>query len=197
MKNIIFVKLLLITFFVTGQNVTELKGFVKNIDVDTLILAQSHKDIRYSGTEIPVRDGQMFQYPLKHKYIEEYSIVYKSDLKKGVWRPIIFFPNGKTIEFELYPTNEYDNNNVNGDNLGENKFKYQQVFSKKFAKLGNEIYGKIFQLKENSDEYTEVKSRLDSLNKEALAFQHNYFLNDDSILGLNEYVSLLQNANIC
>lgn len=194
MKKLIFVQLLLTSFFVIGQNVTKIKGFVKNIDKDTLILAQAHKDFRYSGTEIPVKEGKMFQYTLKHKYIEEYAFVYKSDLKKGHWRPIQFFPNGKTIDFELYPLNEYDKNKIIGDKLREKKIKYLHVFSEKFAKLGNDIYGKLFQLKKDSEQYNKTKSRLDSLNKAVLAFQYNYFLNDNNILGLNTYVYLLKSA---
>ena len=195
MKKIILIKLLLITYFLSGQNITELKGFVNNIDIDTLIIAKTYQDFRYNGIEIPLQKGKLFTYFLKHKYIEEYSIVYKSDLKKGAWRPINFFPNGKTIKFELYPTSEYNNNKIIGDNIGERKIKYQEKFGKRFSTIGNEIYGKIFQLKNGSDPYNKVRLRLDSLNREALLFQHNYFLNDKSILGLNEYVYLLENAN--
>jgi peroxiredoxin len=195
MKKLILIKLLLSTVILLGQNTTEIKGFVNNINIDTLVIAKTHQDFRYNGIEIPVKEGKLFTYFLKHKYIEEYSIVYKSDLKKGAWRPINFFPNSKTIEFELYPTSEYNNNKIIGDNLGERKIKYQEQFGKKFSNIGNEIYGKIFQLKKGSDSYNKAKSRLDSLNREALLFQHNYFLNDESILGLNEYVYLLKNAN--
>lgn len=194
MKKIILLKLLITTFLVSGQTITELKGIVKNIDKDTLVIVQSYKDVRYSGVEIPVQNGKMFQYSLMHDATEEYSIIYKSDIKNGAWKPIRFFPNGKTIAFELYPTQEYSKNKVIGDALREQQLKYQQAFSEKFSKLGDAIYGKIFQLKKDSDEYKKVKIRLDSLNEAALAFQHNYFLNDDSILGLNEYVYLLQNA---
>ena len=195
MKKIILIKFLLITYFLSAQNITELKGFVKNIDIDTLIIAQSHKDLRYNGIEIPVREGTLFKYLLKHKYVEEYSIVYKSDLKKGVWRPIDFFSKSKTIQFELYPRSQYSDNKIIGDSLGEQKIKYQKLFGKKFSKKGNEIYGKLFESKKDSDEYKKVKARVDSLNRVALAFQHNYFQNDKSILGLNEYVYLLKNAN--
>jgi peroxiredoxin len=195
MKKIILIKLLLATYILSGQNTTELKGFVKNIDIDTLIIAQSHKDFRYNGIEIPVREGKLFKYLLKHKYVEEYSIVYKSDLKRGVWRPINFFSKSKTIEFELYPRLQYSNNKIIGDSLGEQKIEYRKLFGKKFSKKGNEIYGKLFQSKKDSDEYKKVKSRVDSLNRVALAFQHNYFQDDNSILGLSEYVYLLKNAN--
>ena len=195
MRKIILIKFLLTTLLLSGQETTELKGFVRNIDIDTLVVAQAYKDMRYSGIEIPITKGQMFKFTLEHEYIEEYSIVYKSDLKNGAWRPINFFPNGKTIGFELYPTKNYNDNKIIGDNLGDQKIIYQKSFEKKFSQLGNDIYGRLFQLEKNSDEYVAVKSRLDSLNKEVLAFQYNYFLNDDSILGLNEYVFLLQNAN--
>lgn len=195
MKKLILIKLLLSTVILLGQNTTEIKGFIKNIDIDTLVIAKTHEDIRYNGIEVPVKEGKLFTYFLKHKYIEEYSIVYKSDLKKGAWRPINFFPNGKTIIFELYPSSQYNNNKIIGDELGERKLKYQEIFGKKFSKIGNEIYGKISQLSKDSDEYNKVKLRLDSLNREALAFQYKYFINDKSILGLNEYVYLLENAN--
>ncbi|AGC78572.1 thiol-disulfide isomerase/thioredoxin [Nonlabens dokdonensis] len=195
MKKLILIKLILSTVILSGQNTTEIRGFIKNIDIDTLIIAKAFQDFRYNGIEIPVQKEELFKYVLKHKYIEEYSIVYKSDLKKGAWRPIIFYPNSKTIEFEIYPTSEYHKNKIIGDDLGERKIKYQLQFGQKFSNIGNEIYGRIFQLKKGTDSYNEAKSRLDSLNREAILFQHNYFLNDESILGLNEYVYLLKNAN--
>lgn len=195
MKKLILIKLLFSTVILSGQNTTEIKGFVKNIDLDTLIIAKTYQDFRYNGIEIPVKKGKLFTYFLKHKYIEEYSIIYKSDLKIGAWRPITFFSNGKTIKFELYPTSEYTNNKITGDDLGERKIIYQEQFGKKFSKIGNEIYGKIFQSKKDSDTHNKAKSKLDSLNREVLLFQKNYFINDKSILGLNEYVYLLSNAN--
>lgn len=195
MKKIILIKLLLATYILSGQNIIVLKGFVNNIGIDTIIIAKSHKDFRFNGIEIPVREGELFKHNLKYKYIEEYSIVYKSDLKKGVWRPINFFSKSKLIEFELYPMSQYSNNKIIGDSLGQQKIKYQKLFGNKFSKKGNEIYEKLFQLNKDSEEFEKVKARVDSLNREALAFQHNYFLEDDSILGLNEFVFLLKNAN--
>ena len=195
MKKVLFLKILLSTLFLTGQNKTELKGYVKNIKSDTLILAKSHEDLRYNGVEIPISEDKEFNFNLEHENIEEYSLVYKSDLQNGAWRPILFFPNGNKIEFELYPTNEFQNNTIIGDKLGEQKKKYQEQLGKKFKEKGNEIYGKIFQLEKDSEEFTKLKPRLDSLNRELLAFQYNYFLNQSDILSLNEYVNLLQDAN--
>ena len=60
MKKIILIKLLLITYFLSGQNITELKGFVNNIDIDTLIIAKTYQDIRYNGIEIPLQKGKLF-----------------------------------------------------------------------------------------------------------------------------------------
>ena len=119
----------------------------------------------------------------------------RATIRRESWRPINFFPNGKTITLELHPTKNYNQNRVLGDILGERKNEYQELIGKNFAQLGNEIYGKVFQLKEDSDEYIAAKSRLDSLNEALLAFQYDHFLNDESILGLNEYVYLLQNAS--
>ncbi len=195
MKKIILLNILLSTLILTAQHKTELKGYVKNIKSDTLILAKSHEDLRYNGIEIPITEGKEFKFILDHQNIEEYCFVYKSDLKKGTWRPINFFPNGNTIEFELYPSNEFENNKIIGDKLSEQKKEYYEQVAKKFQEKGNEIFGKIFHLKKDSEEFTKLKPRLDSLNRELLAFQYNYFLNRSDILNLNEYVNLLRDAN--
>ena len=91
MRKVVLIKFLLSALFLSGQETTVITGFVKNIEVDTLLVAPSHKDLRYSGIEVPVAEGQMFEFNLEHEYIEEYSIVYKSDYKKGVLASHQFF----------------------------------------------------------------------------------------------------------
>lgn len=194
MKKLITIVFLIKVLTGFGQHKTELVGNVYNIDIDTIILIKSHQDLRYNGTELPIRAGEEFKYTLNHDHIEEYSLVYKSDLKNGAWRPIQFFPNGSKIEFEIYPSLEYDSNKIIGDDLGNQKKEYQRLFGEQFMKAGNEIYGAIFQLEKGTNEYASAKLRMDSLNNSAFAFQHKYFINTNNILGLNEYVELLQNA---
>ncbi|OEK04251.1 TlpA family protein disulfide reductase [Roseivirga misakiensis] len=195
MKKTIVLSLLLASLNAFGQHTTELKGYIKNIVADTLILAKSHEDMRYNGVEIPVSAGQEFSFNLRYEDVEEYAIVYKSDLNKGSWRPINFFPTSPTIEFELFPMQEYQKNVIKGDEMAIRKKQYQEEFSQQFAQKGNEIYGELFQYEKGTEKFNKLKVRLDSLNKEALAFHYDYFLNDKSILGLNEYVFLLQSAD--
>ncbi|MEM6720142.1 MAG: TlpA disulfide reductase family protein [Bacteroidota bacterium] len=194
MKKLLHITLLLLSFTAFGQHSTELKGFVKNIAADTLILAKSYQDLRYNGTEIPVAKSKEFRLVLKHQYVEEYVFVYKSELKNGMWRPITFFPNGNTITFELYPIQEYAKNKISGDTLGQQKKRYEEALGEKFSKTADEIYGELYQLEKDGREVATVKLRLDSLNKKILAFQYDYFLQDTSIVGLDEYVILLENA---
>ncbi len=195
MKFTVHCLFLFISISLNGQGRTILTGTVHNIENDTLIVSQSYKDLRYNGEEIPITTGKSFTYELLHDYTEEYAFVYKSELKRGAWRPILFFPNGERIDFDLYPTIEYDKNKIVGDKLGLKKQDYQNSFAAKFMDVGNDIFGKFFQLEKGTEEYNKTKIRLDSLNQEALKFQHEYFLKDESILGLNEYVDLLSNAS--
>ena len=182
------------TLFGIGQLTTEISGNVHNISIDTLILAPSHKDLRYNGIEIPVREGESFHYDLTHSYVEEYSLVLKSDHKNGAWRPINFFPKGQRIEFELYPSIQFDKNKITGDDLANQKLEFQKLSAEKFGKIANEIYGAFFQLEKGTEEYELSKIRVDSLNKAMLEHQYKYFLDKDEVLGLNEYVGLLQQA---
>lgn len=181
-------------FVSVGQNTTELKGYIHHIDLDTLIVAKSYEDVRYSGVEIPVANGKEFTYTLPHKHIEQYVLVYKSELKKGAWKRIEFFPNGNTIIFELYPSNEFFKNKVTGDTLRQKRKEYLEVFAKKFSKKGNEIYQNLQQHKKGSKEFENARQQLNSFHKKILSFQHQYFVEDRSILGLHEYVFLLKNA---
>lgn len=189
----------LLLFFVMSisgfsQSSVELIITVHNIDSDTLILAKSHEDLRYHGLMIPVENNTQIEYSFIPDFIEEYVLVYNSEHKNGAYRPIVFFPSSSQIEFELYPSNEYDKNMIIGDDLGNRKKAYRASFGNKFMKIGNEIYGSFFSSEENSAEMNSAKIRLDSLNAAALEYHHEYFKDDISILGLNEYVEILQNA---
>ena len=181
---------------ICGYSQTDVKLVItlNNIESDTLLLAKSHEDLRYHGVKIPVENNKRLEYDFSPEHIEEYVLVYKSEHDNGMYRPISFFPSSPRIEFELYPSNQYDNNKITGDELGIRKSIYQTSFGNKFMKTGNEIYGSFFSSEENSAERKRAKIRLDSLNNAALEYHHEYFKDDNSILALNEYVEILKNA---
>ena len=195
MKYTLSVGFLLIWITLSAQYQTKLKGDIKNQNDAILVLTQSHEDWRYNGIEIPVNLKGQFEYTLDHEFIEEYSLAFKSELEHGAWIPITFFPQGGTIDFELYPSIEFENNKIQGSDLLIRKIEFQNSYAKEFSLVENEIYDKLFQSEEQSDQWNSAKVRLDSLNAVALEFQYQYFLNDTTILGLNEYVNILRDAD--
>ena len=66
MKEILTLIIILKTLSGFGQHKTELVGHPIQINIDTIILAQSYKDLRYAGIEIPIRGGEQFEYTLNH-----------------------------------------------------------------------------------------------------------------------------------
>ena len=184
-----------LTLSAVSQDSTKLLIHVNNIEADTLILTKSLEDFRYHGTEIPVRNNHTAEYTLSHEFIEEYVLAYKSDLSKGMWKNIVFFPNSTQIEFSLYPSEQYEQNTITGDLLGERKRSYQFSFGSQFMEAGNNIFSAFFQSEEGSEKWQDAKVRLDSINRAVLQYHYEYLKDDTSILGLNEYVELLNNAD--
>ena len=81
MKEFLALVILLQAITGFGQQETELVGQVYNIDRDTLILAQSHKDLRYSGIEIPVQSGETFKYVSVSPYLRFTAFVLTNEMR--------------------------------------------------------------------------------------------------------------------
>ena len=90
-----------------------------------LILTKEGGDERISATYIPILEGK-FEYVLNCDYVESYELTFHDEYLNGAWRPIKFFSESDTVEFKLFPVDEYGLNLVRG---GEHNMEYANYLS--------------------------------------------------------------------
>ncbi|MDR3653386.1 MAG: TlpA disulfide reductase family protein [Paludibacter sp.] len=54
------------------------------------------------GKYITIHNGK-FEYELDCHYLESYSLIFDDEYKRGLWWPIIIFPESGTVNFKLFP----------------------------------------------------------------------------------------------
>jgi len=175
---------------VQGQDVVcHLKGRIIDRTSTTLLLLKSPGDIRTGSIRISIV-SQQFEYLLSAKDVEAYQLVFEDEYQKGVWRPIIFFPDLTNIQFTLYPQVLADKNIVEGGLLNNAYISYNsQVsasFDSRFAQIDKKRdelrkqgdfhsgrYDSVVQLlQKNPDQNSKTKlyAELNKLNKTGEAF---------------------------
>lgn len=108
-----------------------LSGIISGRDSDTLYLLKATEDLRFAQIMIPITDSA-FEYTLVIPYTEAYELVFKDEAERGAWRPIYFFPENGELKFKLYPTNEYDKNQIEGGILTQQFLDYRKLFEDTF-----------------------------------------------------------------
>ncbi|MBL3658802.1 TlpA disulfide reductase family protein [Fulvivirga sediminis] len=100
-----------------SQNITcKITGQISGRDSESLILVKAQEDARHNGVKIPIVDNR-FNYELKAENIEKYQLIFEDELLEGAFRPIDFFPENGTIQFDLHSFDEFENNEVTGGQL--------------------------------------------------------------------------------
>ena len=84
------------------DNACYISGKVINRNSDTLILVKQTKDARFDGVKIPIKEDGTFEYQMNFHHLEAYQLVFKEEINRGMWRPVLFFPDNDTVRFELY-----------------------------------------------------------------------------------------------
>ncbi len=157
-----------------------LKGEVINRPYSSrLILTKERGDDRVSGKYIPINDGK-FEYVLRCNHQESYELTFFDESMNGAWRPVKFFTDADTINFTLFPMEEYEQNVVQGgalntayndymalqDSLFKNSFmKETEELNKKMDHLyaAKEYYTKEFMKLEKEVEKADDRTKQDSL----------------------------------
>ncbi len=94
-------------------------GKVLNRNSKALVLrkcSESSKTLYENPVKIHIKKNQ-FIYTFSYSDTEAYELVFEDELKKGVWKPVVFFPVDGTIRFVLYPFQQWDSNVIEGGDL--------------------------------------------------------------------------------
>lgn len=152
-----------------------LTGKVINRDSKTLILLKQTEDSRYSGIEIPIDSSGNFNYDMKFQFVEAYELIFKDELSRGAWRPILFFPDNDKIEFTLFQIEKADSNKIVGSKLSLQENAINQ-------KLMENYY----------DKYVFWEQKMDSLMNINETGSNYYKSINDSIKAIGQEISLFE-----
>ncbi len=144
----------------TDKQITcTLKGNIYGRESDTLYLLKATEDLRFAQTMIPIKDSS-FEYTLVIPQTEAYELVFKDETDRGAWRPIYFFPENGEIRFNLYPTDEYDKNQIEGGKLTRQFVDYSKLFEETFKPKAQPLEDSASALRMRNEYYS---SEYDSL----------------------------------
>ncbi|TAJ06685.1 DUF4369 domain-containing protein [Marinilabiliaceae bacterium JC017] len=198
MKNyflILIIPILLLNCSPSEQESTcVITGKIVGRDSKTLILIKKTKDARYCGEKIQIDSTGHFSYILKNPSIEAYELIFKDEHDRGSWRPIMFFPDDDTIQFTLYPREQYDQNQIEGGVLAKRivefnrklanhpiryqiDYWYQQQDSIEKKGIDNIEYSKL------------ISKKLDSLFTAGFHWQVDYFWKEQNIFGYSMFLN--------
>jgi len=174
-----------------------LEGKIVDRESKTLILKKSTENAKYQGIEIPISDSGNFRYEMKKpEFIEEYELVFMDEHQKGVWRPIPFFPESDTIQFELYPMNRFDENQIRGSELSKRMKQLELGYSSTFESVYGKYYFQIDSLSrlenDNKQEIESLNNKIDSLNNEVISWKLAELSGNADLFSYIRFIELLK-----
>jgi thiol-disulfide isomerase/thioredoxin len=169
---------------------------VINRDSKTLIIKKETDDFRNRGIEIQIDSTGFFEYKLVFQQVEAYELIFKDELDKGAWKPILFFPDNDTIEFRLYSMDMADSNKITGSKLSLEDINYNHILKDNF--YGKYVYwsqkmDSLERINELSSDYaTEVTDSINEITKAVQQFEFRYIINSENLYGYNQFIGLLR-----
>jgi len=169
--KIAMVGLIMVSLYSCGPKdfTCTLVGTVVDRKSDTLMLKRVNEDFRFVKIFIPVVGGK-FEYKMEVKDIEAWDLTFKSEYDNGGWRPIKFFPDQRTINIELHPTDQFDKNKVLGGKCNQASLEFDNANKTQFDPRREPLHriqdslGKIDQIQ--SEEMKQVFARYQSATTE-------------------------------
>ena len=143
---------------VKNDNKCIIRGTVVDRDSDTLLLLKATKSFRMAEIGIPIVDNH-FKYELDVKDIEAYQLIFLDELQQGAWHTIIFFAEPGTVDFTLYPKDEYEKNIINGGAITQEYYKIEKLEKEHFSPKLDPLY-KETQALLDSGEYWSEKANI-------------------------------------
>lgn len=140
------------------EKVCLLKGKVLDRESTALMIVkprESGDDNNY--IEIPIKEDGSFEYTLPVDYIDIYILIFKEDFESGRFpEPVVFLTDSDVIEFELYPNENYEKNEIRGGEITELSNRYSDEKRKLFDVNFNPLNEKIIALHEDNHYYSEA-----------------------------------------
>ena len=107
-----------------------------------LVLLKDREDFRITdGVQIPIQDGT-FEYVLNCDFEEMYQFIFLDEMEKSSWRPIKFFSENGTVNFKLYPQNEWLKNKIEGGALNTDYYALEKNAHEIIVPLYEELSAK-------------------------------------------------------
>jgi len=177
------------------NNTCYLTGKVVNRNSTALILKKMTDSHMNREIEIQIDSTGCFHYELNFEFIEAYELIFKDELDRWSWRPILFFPDGDTIKFTLYSLQKADSNKIVGSELSIKENIYTQTLKDEFNDQFAFWYQKLDSLESmnetNSDYAKVVSDKIDSLNKEWFWFELRYTEKEINLYGYSKFITIL------
>jgi len=145
MKNIFCTSILLIMVLISNNLFSKeikckLRGNVIGENSKYMLLIKQGEDARHNGVKIPIIGGH-FEYELNTVFVEQYILVFEDEL--DAYRPIKFFAENSTVEFLLYPSQEFDKNIIKGGALTNKMIAFENeqknIFASKSEPFSKEL----------------------------------------------------------
>lgn len=175
---------------------TVLKGKVVDRESRTLYILKEVDDVRYQNEEIPIDENGEFLHHLEFSAIEAYQMIFKDELDKGAWKPVIFFPDSDTIEFVLYSFELADNNQIINSRLSNKIADFYINIIEEFMPKDEYLSAKIDSLSKtnqlNSEYGQEITNRFNNLYNESLYYRLRYSKKEINPFGYYLFVDILR-----
>ncbi len=200
MKQLVIIILSILLFTNCNHNKEKtcyITGKVINRDSKTLVLLKQTEDSRYSGIEIPIDSSGNFNYNMNFQFVEAYELIFKDELGRGTWSPILFFPDNDKIEFTLYPKDEADSNKVQGSELSlkENAINQKLIdnYYNRYVFWEQKMDSLMSITETNSIYYNTVSDSLKAIGQEITLFELHCAVKEQvNIYGYNKLLRILR-----
>ncbi|MCF8339186.1 MAG: AhpC/TSA family protein [Bacteroidales bacterium] len=177
------------------DNACYISGKVINRNSDTLILVKQTKDARFDGVKIPIKEDGTFEYQMNFHHPEAYQLVFKEEINRGMWRPVLFFPDNDTVRFELYSRNRFEENKITGSPLTDSLREYKNTKKNKFMPDYSYWAAKkdsLSKAKEVDNNLIEnVTGKLDSLKEKMFQWRLDYIASGPNLFGYSKFLKIL------
>ncbi len=200
MKNLFFA---LISFLLISgcHNVKKpktcyLTGTVKGRNSNALILVKQTTNISNYDYEIPIDSIGRFYFEMKYDILEAYQLIFKEEYERGLWDPVLFFPDSDTIRFTLFPMDKADSNLIIGSELSLKEKEYKKALLSKYFDKYTYWLKKSDSLQAigemNTDYASFVSDTLRSIDDEIPFFELRYARKEANIYGYSKLLSILK-----
>ena len=130
-----------LTAFAQKNFTCTVKGTVIDRTSDSVFFRKITEDYRFTDRYAPIVDGK-FEFKIDVEDIEAWDVTFLDEYNNGGWHSILFFPDAREVQMELYPMDQYLKNKVKGGRQNAEMARYNKekgkLFNPTMARLDNE-----------------------------------------------------------